>query len=62
MISNMEELMHFCVANDSAIINNFYQHKDIHKCTRYRDTLKQQSITNLVMVQKYEEDLVPTRP
>ncbi|KAL0274579.1 UNVERIFIED_CONTAM: hypothetical protein PYX00_002680 [Menopon gallinae] len=47
---NGEELLHFCSAHGMAIMNTFFQHKDIHKYTWYRDALRQKSIIDFVLV------------
>ena len=45
-----ELLLEFCASNALSIMNTYFQHKDIHKFTWYRDSLAQRSIIDFVIV------------
>ena len=43
-------LLQFCATNGLCIMNTFFQHKRIHKYTRYRDSLGQRSLIDFCIV------------
>ena len=47
---NGAKLLDFCAGNALSIMNTYFQHKDVHKCTWYRDTLAQRSMIDFVIV------------
>ena len=48
--ANGEKVLDFCCANGLSIMNTFFQHKDIHKYTWYRDSLGQRSMIDFFIV------------
>ena len=49
---NGERLIELCQHQSLKILNDFFKHKDIHKFTRYQDTLQQKSIIDYVIVRQ----------
>lgn len=47
---NGEHLLDFCSGNGLLIMNSWFQHRDIHKYTWYRDVLNQKSIIDFIIV------------
>ncbi|GAB0098907.1 hypothetical protein DMENIID0001_147140 [Sergentomyia squamirostris] len=47
---NGRMLLDFCATQGLAIMNTFFQHKDIHKYTWYRDSLGQKSLIDFAIV------------
>lgn len=45
-----ELLLDFCANHALAIMNTFFEHRDLHKYTWYRDSLSQRSLIDFIMV------------
>ncbi|MCP3656858.1 MAG: endonuclease/exonuclease/phosphatase family protein, partial [Herbaspirillum sp.] len=59
--ANGEALLDFCAINGLSIMNTFFQHKDTHKYTWYRDTLGQRSIIDFFIVSGLFDSVLDVR-
>jgi exonuclease III len=48
--TNGELLLDFCAGNGLSVMNTYFQHKNIHKYTWYRDALTQKSLIDFIIV------------
>uniref|UniRef100_A0AAV2MSF8 Endonuclease/exonuclease/phosphatase domain-containing protein n=1 Tax=Knipowitschia caucasica TaxID=637954 RepID=A0AAV2MSF8_KNICA len=44
------QLLHFCASHGLSITNTMFEHKGVHQCTWYQDTLGQRSMIDFVVV------------
>ena len=48
--ANGLKLLDFCCTNSMSIMNTFFQHRDVHRYTWYRDTLGQRALIDFFIV------------